>query len=278
MTEFLAAYDALLARWPAGTETIDAPSRYGRTRVISCGPRGGAPLVLLSGGGATATAWFAVAAELAGHRLYAVDRLGDAGRSAPLGAPLHTRDDLVAWLDAVLDHLGLHNALLCGHSYGGWLALWYALHSPDRVRRLALLDPTTCFARFRPSYLLRAVPQLVRSTPDRVRTFLLWETGGRVDRQWLHMAALGATVPTSRLVMPKRPEPARLRALAVPTLVLVAERSKAHDVNRVATTAARLLPVVTTVVLPGATHHSIPTEDAKPLAARLLPFLSGAGP
>ena len=91
MTEFLAAYDAQLARWPAGTETIDAPSRYGRTRVIACGPRGGAPLVLLSGGGATATAWFAVAAELAGHRLYAVDRLGDAGRSVPLGAPLRTR-------------------------------------------------------------------------------------------------------------------------------------------------------------------------------------------
>jgi pimeloyl-ACP methyl ester carboxylesterase len=50
------------------------------------------------------------------------------------------------------------SADLCGHSYGGWLALRYALHSPQRARRLALLDPAMCFTGTRLSYRLHAVP------------------------------------------------------------------------------------------------------------------------
>jgi pimeloyl-ACP methyl ester carboxylesterase len=54
------------------------------------------------------------------------------------------------WLDAVLDRLGIETTDVCGHSYGGWIGLGYALHAPARVNRLVLLDPTQCFAGFRP--------------------------------------------------------------------------------------------------------------------------------
>jgi pimeloyl-ACP methyl ester carboxylesterase len=37
-------------------------------------------------------------------------------------------------------------AAVIGHSDGAWIGLSYALHAPHRVRRLALLDPTPCFA------------------------------------------------------------------------------------------------------------------------------------
>ncbi|MFJ6135371.1 alpha/beta fold hydrolase [Kitasatospora sp. NPDC092286] len=65
---------------------------------------------------------------------------------------------LPAWLDAVLDGPGVTEADLCGHSYGTWIALEYALHAPARVGRPAPLDPAQCFAGFRPGYPLRALP------------------------------------------------------------------------------------------------------------------------
>jgi hypothetical protein len=43
--QIFAAYDALLARWPAGTEEIDVATAYGGTRVHAHGPAGAPPLV-----------------------------------------------------------------------------------------------------------------------------------------------------------------------------------------------------------------------------------------
>jgi len=59
----------------------------------------------------------------------------------------------------------------------------------------------------------------------------------------------------------------------VPTLVLVAEKTRSHDPARVAANARRLLPEVTTAVLPGATHHTIPMVDAAELNGQLTRFL-----
>lgn len=274
--EFFATYDAVLTRWPVPVEPVDVPSAYGTTRVNVSGPADGVPLVLLHGGGATSTVWFAIAGGLARtHRVYAIDQLGDVGRSVPHGRRITAAEDLMDWLDAVLDHLALPSTLLCGHSYGGWLALSYALHAPSRVRRLALLDPTDCLAGLRPAYRLRAVPLFVQPTASRMRSFLDWETGGaRLDPGWLELTALGAGFRKSKIVLPRRPDTERLRALAVPTLVLLAEHSKAHDIRRVADTASPLLPHVTTSVLPAATHHTIPTDGAVELERQLLGYLA----
>ena len=157
--DFSEAYEAVLAKWPVPVERMEVGSPYGMTRVNVCGPPDGKPLVLLHSGGATSTVWFNNVADLTRvHRVHAVDQINDAGRSVPAGRPVRSRDDLLAWLDAVLTGLGLNAVRLCGHSYGGWLALNYALHASPRVTHLALLDPTLCFAGMRLSYRLHAVP------------------------------------------------------------------------------------------------------------------------
>jgi pimeloyl-ACP methyl ester carboxylesterase len=277
-TAFFAAYDAVLARWPAPPTTVDIESEYGTTRVYTCGPEDGEPLVLLPGHGATATVWFGTAAAFAAHhRVHAVDPLGDAGRSIAHGTPIRTADDLTAWLDHLLTASDIDRAHLCGHSFGGWTALTYALHAGHRVRSLSLLDPTRCFGGFRPGYLLHALPTLVRPTEDRVRAFVDWETGGRgVDPDWLTLYARGAAhFPGAKVVPNRIPAPARLAGLAVPTLLLLAEDSRAHDVRAVAARATRDLPDVTVDVVPGAGHHSLPTERAAEVTSRVLAFLGG---
>ena len=273
--EFAAAYDAVLAQWPVAFETLDIASRFGTTRVYAAGPPVASPLVLFHGAGATASVWFANIGVLSrAHRVYAVDCIYDKGRSVPSANPVQTREDAMGWLDAVLDALEVAQADFCGHSYGCWLAVAYALHARQRVHRLVLLDPTTLFVGFRPSYLLHALPTLVASNPRRQRGFLAWETGGRpLNPAWETVKATPAGGKSPRFVMPKRPTEYQLGSLPA-ALVILAERSRAINPARAAEVARRLLPNVRVEFLAGASHHSIPTEDAAVLNAKLMAFLS----
>lgn len=265
-------YDELRARWPESTEDRDIATPYGRTRVHVYGRPDGSPLVLLPGGSATGLVWFANAPALGEHyRVHAVDLLGDAGRTERRGTPLRRADDLTAWLDALLDGLGLARAHVCGHSYGAWLAVRYALHAPRRVDRLALLDPTQVFAGFRPGYLLRALPALIRPSEARALAFLSWETAdAHPDETWQRLYALATTVPGRKLVVGGRPRTADLR---MPVLVLLAERSRAHHAVDVADRARRTLARGEVELLPGATHHSLPLTAPEQLNDRLRKFL-----
>ncbi|MGV9340212.1 alpha/beta fold hydrolase [Streptomyces sp. NPDC003688] len=271
-SRFDLAYAELRARWPEFTEERDIATPYGRTRVHVYGPADGRPLVLLPGGSATGLAWFANAPALGErYRVHAVDLLGDAGRTERRGAPLKSADDLTAWLDALLDGLGLARTHLCGHSYGAWLAVRYALHAPQRVDRLALVDPTQVFAGFRPGYLLRALPHLLRPSEARARAFLAWETTGtQPDETWQRLYALATTVPGRKLIAGGRP---RTAGLSMPVLVLLAEHSRAHHAGKVADRARRTLPQSDVALLPGATHHSLPLTAPEQLNDRLAEFL-----
>jgi pimeloyl-ACP methyl ester carboxylesterase len=275
---FRAAYEKVTAKWPADREEFVVTTPFGATHVNACGPRDAPPLVLLpGGGGATSASWFANVGDLARtHRVYAVDLIGEPGRSMrEAGHPLRTVADLTAWLDVLLDALGAGMAALCGYSYGGWIALHYALRVPARVTRLALLDPTQCFAGYRAGYLLHALPVLLRPSARRIRAFLEWETGGLpLDAEWLRLQEAAAGFPTAKPVTGPRPGAAALRSLQVPVLLLVAANSRTHDPGRLAARAAELLPRVETAVLPDVSHHSLPHHNPVATNRRLLEFLS----
>src|SRR5690349_7637610 len=88
-----------------------------RTRVLECGE--GEPLLLVHGGGAFASVFAPVLAELKGFTLYAVDRPG-CGLTDPFdyrGSDLkrHAAD----FLGGVLDGLGLERCALVANCAGG---------------------------------------------------------------------------------------------------------------------------------------------------------------
>ncbi|MEU1101453.1 alpha/beta hydrolase [Streptomyces tibetensis] len=273
---FSRAYDDVLRRWPGEVHGVDVPTPYGSTRVHISGREDGPPVVLLPGGGTTSAAWFATAGALApAHRIHAVDLMGDIGRSIHDGAPLRGAADLTAWLDALFDALNLDGAHLCGHSYGAWIALRYALHAPRRLGRLALLDPVNCFTGMSPRYLAHALPMLLRPSAERVRAFHRWETGRDTeDPVWQAFLGSTATARRSKVVAMRRPTARELATCTVPALVLLAERSRAHDPQRAAAAAGRLLPSASVVTLPGASHHSLPTEQPAELNRRLREFFA----
>jgi pimeloyl-ACP methyl ester carboxylesterase len=205
---FAAGYDAELARWPLPVTPVDVTGEYGTTHVQVCGPLDGTPLVLLHGGGCTSTVWFGNVGTLSrSHRVYAPDHIGGPGRSVAAGKPVRRAEDIMGWLDDLLDKLGVPAAAFCGHSYGAWIALSYALHDPSRVTRLVLLDPTDCFAGLTLGYRLHAVPLFARPSAQRMRSIIEWETEGTpLDPSSLALTCLGGgEFRRARLIIPHRP-------------------------------------------------------------------------
>jgi len=83
--------------------------------------------------------WAAMAKVLApDFRFVSYDLRGRGDSDKPAtgySLAIHGRD-----LAALLDHLGLHRAVLVGHSLGAAIALRFAVDHPTRVRRLVLID------------------------------------------------------------------------------------------------------------------------------------------
>ena len=97
------------------------------------------PVVCLHGITAQHRAFNAAARHLGPSRgLVGVDLRGRGDSDKPesgYGLATHATDVV-----RVLDHLGLEDAVLMGHSMGAFVAMQTALASPERVRALVLLD------------------------------------------------------------------------------------------------------------------------------------------
>ena len=105
------------------------------------GPDDGPPLLLLHGVTSTGLRYGRfVEEELPGVRVIAPDLRGhgDSTWDPPWHVEQHVADVL-----ALMDDLGLDRVPLGAHSFGGLIAMSLAVVAPDRVERLALIDPAT---------------------------------------------------------------------------------------------------------------------------------------
>lgn len=105
------------------------------TRVIEAGS--GPPLILLHGTGGHAEAYQRNIAELSrDFHVYAVDMIGHGFTGRPDVAYSH--DDFADHVVALMDTLGIDEALLSGESLGASVAAWVAITRPERVSRLVM--------------------------------------------------------------------------------------------------------------------------------------------
>lgn len=102
------------------------------------GPPDTPPVLLLHGFMGSSADWRTVAEALTpAHRCISVDLPGH-GRSLELDDEAYTMPGTTAALIEVLDHLGIDACSVVGYSMGGRTALYFALHAPERCRRLVL--------------------------------------------------------------------------------------------------------------------------------------------
>jgi pimeloyl-ACP methyl ester carboxylesterase len=89
------------------------------------------------------------------YRVYAVDLLGEVGKSAP-NRPAWDSPAYAEWLEDVLNGLHVETAILVGISQGAWTALKFAVYQPERVGKLVLITPGGILPD-RMSFLFRAL-------------------------------------------------------------------------------------------------------------------------
>lgn len=99
------------------------------------------PLVLLHGFTGSVAQWAVVRPLLAAeHRVICYDLRGHGHTDAPEAIASYTIDAYAADLAGLLDHLGVERAHVLGSSFGGMVALEFALQHPTRLHSLILAD------------------------------------------------------------------------------------------------------------------------------------------
>jgi pimeloyl-ACP methyl ester carboxylesterase len=273
---YRAVYDAEMKSWPVPYEEIDVPSRFGTTHVIACGPKDAPPLVLLHGYMATATMWSPNIAPFSKeHRVYAVDVMGQPSKSVP-DEPICNAADFVSWLTATLDALRLDCVSLVGMSFGGWLALNYAVAVPQRVRKLVLLSPGGLLPMVK-QFTVRGMLMVSLPTRLTVKSFFRWL--GFTDRAYANMLELmylglkhfRMPLETAR-IGPAVVSDEELRTLHVPTLMLIGDHEVISDPTRALERARRLIPDLRGELVPGA-RHEMCVRQHRIVNARVLEFL-----
>jgi len=120
------------------TETVRVPGADLFVRRIGSGP----PVVVLHGGPGADHEYlrpgFDALAD--GRELLYYDQRGGGRSPVPRDVPVGWIEQ-VADLEALRRHWGLERLTVAGYSWGGLLALLYALEHPGRVGRLALVSP-----------------------------------------------------------------------------------------------------------------------------------------
>lgn len=111
------------------------------TRVHYTDEGEGPALVLLHGVMASLHTWDGWVDALAGHfRIIRVDLPGF-GLTGPLASGEYTPEYALTFIEQFRRQLGLERFHLAGNSLGGFLSWFYAVHHPECVERLVLLDP-----------------------------------------------------------------------------------------------------------------------------------------
>lgn len=94
------------------------------------------------------------------RRVVTFDQLGTGTSDVPPADYRWTLAGAVADVDSVRDSTGADRVSLIGHSYGGMLALQYALDHPDRVERLVLSSTIASTPRMTAGFIRQLVEVL----------------------------------------------------------------------------------------------------------------------
>ena len=274
----LAVYDTALSQWPVPYEQLDVPTRFGSTHVIASGPKDTPPLVLLHGNWATATMWSSAITELSrDFRAYAIDQIDDVGKSIPTNIPA-SRSDYAEWLLDVFDQLELRQADVIGLSYGGFLAVNFALCAPNRVQRLILLCPgVPNFGPPTSKYALHGLPLIL--FPSRLTG--KWLIRGLSVKGFcpndLEAEQLIVSAMNLRSRVPFRPvfRDDEFRNFKMPVLLLIGDREVLYDAPSAIERAGQLIPHIEAEIVPNA-GHMLSADQPEDVMRRVMMFLRQA--
>jgi pimeloyl-ACP methyl ester carboxylesterase len=265
----MALYDKVLALWPVAYQTLTIPTRHGETFVIASGEESAPALVLLHGAGSNSTIWAADVGEYSRqYRVYAVDLLGEPGRSAPNRPPWDS-PAYAEWLEDVFNALKIESGILIGISQGGWAALKFSVYQPERVEKLALLTPGGVIPD-KLSFLIRVIPWLLlgRRGVEPIKRILFGNQPASAEADEFTTVIMSHF--KSRVGKLPIFSDAELQRLTMPVLLLGGAQDALRDLDKIAARMEKLVPHLRVIILPEAGHVLYSTT------CQIMPFLAGA--
>lgn len=271
-TRYLAAYNAVLAHWPVPYEAMTVSTRFGETHVIASGPRNASSLVLLPGNFDCSLSWFhSVQSLSAAHRVYALDTIGDVGKSEACQLPKN-REDYANWLADVLDSLHIASADLMGISYGGFLAVNFALKFKERTRRLILLCPGLPLAPFTFQWIVRGMPMILHSSETTVKWFINGASTSKTFDELMQVFILGMTGARSTNVIRPVFREEEWSQLRMPILLLIGDHEIMYEPVKAIQQAKHWFPKVQAELIKDAGHFLL-ADQAQQVNEKVLAFL-----
>jgi pimeloyl-ACP methyl ester carboxylesterase len=274
--KFLSNYQKELKSWTVPTEELDIETEFGKTHIISFGNPQGKPLILLHWFYSNSTEWKYMAPFLQErYHVYAIDIIGDMGKSYANNPP-KSEKEVSQWFNEVLDGLGLNKVSICGHSNGGFQAMLIAQQNPDKIEKLILLAPAAGFKPFSFKFYLLAFGTAIFPKDIILETFKnagtlktnLW------SKEMTEMLTLSFRVAANQLrVYPREFSDDELKAIKVPTLLILGNEEMIYSPAKAAERASRILPNSKVIMLPNC-GHAIPFDAPKEASNAIDSFLS----
>lgn len=274
----LARYDAILGVWPVAHSAVDVATRYGTVRVNIAGPESGESALLFHAASMASVSWAPNVAALveAGYRVFAMDYIGEAGRSelADLGAYPKTPDEIGGLGVEIADQLEINGGVAVGASAGGHAALRYAQADPNRVSKLVLLGPMGITPLG-----LRAVTRMMTVSmfpnDSRIAKAQLWAIGSspmvsHPYGEWFADVLRSVAAPP-RVGRPKPLDRDEMAALTMPVLLILGDADNLVGDPHQATRRAAAFPNIEVEVVRSA--HLVNVEQAERVNERMIEFL-----
>ncbi|MGD2078098.1 MAG: alpha/beta hydrolase [Chloroflexota bacterium] len=273
--QLMGIYDDRLGQWPVPYESIFLDTTYGKVHTIVSGPEDGPPVMLLHASGLSAWSWLYNVEPLnKRYRTYAIDTIGDAGKSALRDLDSFPRDGqaLSDFYVAIADDLGIDSAYVVGASQGGFIGTNYALHAPERVKKLALLGPMGYAGTNRT--VVRIVLATIlpfRSVQDSTFRWAFGDDSGMREacEKWFRLVMSGVIPKQAR---PKTFSAEQLQTLECPVLLVLGQRDGLVGDPKNAKELAQNIPDCHTVILD--TGHAIGVEKPEETNRLLTDFFT----
>lgn len=231
----------------------------------------GAPVILIHGLliGNMAGFYFGIAAELAKKNKVILYDLRGHGLSEKT-VDGYTLEQMVVDLELLVKEVGLDKVSLAGHSYGGLVALRFALKNPAIVDRLIVIEaplPPGRVAEME-SFFVKTPEQILNSLPDKLKTIMSAPTRQAKKSLDRIMFLLNQTKLIHNLKAETDIPDSDLKNLKTPTLVIYGKKGKLGDVS---SRLSQNVPNSRLCLLDGA--HDLPSEVPVELANKISEFL-----
>jgi pimeloyl-ACP methyl ester carboxylesterase len=266
-------YDSIINSIGIQFEEIYLSTRLGETHILVSGDRKNPPLILVHAYYASAASWYKNLKLLSeSFRVYNVDIIGDPNKSKPIKV-IRQLDDFLDWFEDIMQVLNLENADFIGNSVGAFHITNFAIHSPNRVKKMVLIGPAATFRQIMPFYI-NTFPGGITGWSFLVNHAINWvENGVEFDHEFrkLFFLLLKYGKATNQ-VFPAVFKDLDLKKIKTPTLLIYGDKENIYDFNLAIIRAKEHIENLRVRIIKNGNHITEATNDQM-INKELLDFL-----